>query len=401
MNKAKRMLSPVLTAMVALTLTLTLAACGGSGEGGNGAGGATVLAVDAPQVAPPRFAAQVTFGDNLSDVGSYAVGSIAGLGGGKFTINGDASAYSPELVGKTWTELLAPLFGLPAPCAAQTGLFGDPAQGLSVPVVNHPGCYGYAQGGARVTDPVGLGNAASYWPLGALTVPVATQVANHLALTGGRFQGNEIVFVMAGESDVQFLWSLLSAGAWSAGQAAGPAYAAQARENYLFINGPTAIATAAAAANDLAMLVREQIVGLGANYVVVNNVRDLTGTPLGMAEDPALRSLLRSMTETFNRALKSGLDGEPRVAQVDMYFLSRDELFNPAFYALSNTTTPACGPNALGGTSLLCNVYTNYNANPFVDVSHFMYADNLYLTPYAQWLIARQVQFGMQAKGWL
>ena len=361
---------------------------------------APLLATGAAQAAPPRFAAQVTFGDNLSDVGTYAVGSVAGLGGGKFTINGNASFYHPELIGKTWTELIAPVFGLPLPCPAQTGMQGNPAQGLSVPVVNYPGCYGYAQGGARITDPIGLGNAASWWPLGELTVPVATQVANHLAVAGGRFQGNEIVFVMAGESDVLFLWSLLSAGAWNAGQAAGPdaAAQAQARESYLFVNGPTAIATAAAAANDLAALVRDQIVAHGANYVVVNNVRDLTSTPLGNAEDPALRSLVRTMIETFNHALKAGLDGEPKVAQIDMYFLSRDEVSNPAFYAISNTTGTSCGPNAVGGNALFCNVYNTWQG---ADVSHAMFADNIYLTPYAQWLIARQVVFGMMAKGWL
>ena len=393
MKTTKCMLSLVVAPLVALMLS----ACGGGGDGG---GGSTVLAADAPQAAPPRFAAQVTFGDNLSDVGSYAVGSVAGLGGGKFTINGDASASHPELIGKTWTELIAPVFGLPAPCAAQTGLLGNPAQGLSVPVANHPGCYGYAQGGSRVIDPVGLGNAASYWPLGGMTVPVVTQVANHLAATGGRFQGNEIVFVTAGESDVLFLWSLLSAGAWNAAQAAGPYpdAQAQARANYLFNNGSTAIAVAAQAANDLATIVREQIVGQGANYVVVNNLRDLTGTPLGNAEDPALRSLVKTMVETFNRALKDGLDGEAKVAQIDMYFLSRDELTNPAFYAISNTTGTSCGPNAFGGNALLCNVFNTW---PGADVSHAMYADNLYLTPYAQWLMARQVAFGMQAKGWL
>jgi phospholipase/lecithinase/hemolysin len=389
--------------VLSLMVALTLAACGGGDGGGSGGDGNTVLAADAPRVAPPRFAAQVTFGDNVADVGTYAVGSIAGLGGGKFTINGDASAYYPELNGKTWTEMLAPVFGLPAPCPAQTGLLGDPARGLSVPVVNYPGCYGYAQGGARVNDPVGLGNLASYWPLGQMTVPVTVQVANHLAVTGGRFQGNEIVFVMAGESDVLFLWSLLSAGAFAAGQAAGPDAAAQAaaRANYLFANGSTVIAIMAAAGNDLATLVRERIVGQGANYVVVNNVRDLAATPLGNAEDPALRSLVRTMIETFNRALKAGLDPEARVAQIDVYALSRDEVFNPPFYALSNTSSPACGPNALGGTSLLCNVYTNYNANPFLDVSHYLFADNLYPTPYAHWLIARQVVWGMQYKGWL
>jgi phospholipase/lecithinase/hemolysin len=147
--------------------------------------------------------------------------------------------------------------------------------------------------------------------------------------------------------------------------------------------------------------VREQIVAHGANYVVVNNMRDLTSTPLGNAEDPALRSLVRTMIETFNQALKDGLDAEPRVAQVDVYALTRDEVGNPAFYALSNTTAPACGLNALGDNALLCNVYTNYNANPALDVSHFLFADSVYPTPYAHWLIARQVAFGMMAKGWL
>jgi phospholipase/lecithinase/hemolysin len=384
--------------VLSLTVTLVLASCGGGGGDG---GGGMVIAADAPQASAPRFAAQVTFGDNVADVGTYAVGVIAGQGGGKFTINGDASAYRPELIGKTWTELLAPVFGLPAPCAAQTGLQGDPARGLSVPVVNYPGCYGYAQGGARVTDPVGLGNAATGSPLGLLTVPVATQVANHLAVTGGRFQGNEIVFVMAGEGDVLALWSQLSAGAWTAGQSAGAEGAAQARANYLLTNGSMAIATAAAAGNDLATLVREQIVARGANYVVVNNMRDLSSTPLGNAEDPALRSLVRTMIDTFNRALKAGLDAEPKVVQIDVNALTRDEVFNPAFYALSNTTTPACGLNAFGDNSLLCNVYTNYNANPSVDVSHFLFADSVYPTPYAHWLIARQVAFGMMAKGWL
>jgi phospholipase/lecithinase/hemolysin len=104
------------------------------------------------------------------------------------------------------------------------------------------------------------------------------------------------------------------------------------------------------------------------------------------------------MIETFNRSLKAGLDAEPRVAQVDMYFLSRDELFNPAFYALSNTFAPACGQNAVGGNALFCNVY---NTLPGVDVSHFMYADMTNLTPYAHWLMARHVAAGMMAKGWL
>ena len=80
---------------------------------------------------------QIIFGDSLADVGTYAVGAVAAAGGGKYTINGDNTAINPALTGKIWTELIAAHLGLPAPCAAQTGLDGDAALGFSVPVVNH------------------------------------------------------------------------------------------------------------------------------------------------------------------------------------------------------------------------------------------------------------------------
>ncbi|HTN67797.1 MAG TPA: esterase, partial [Burkholderiaceae bacterium] len=168
-----------------------------------------------------KYNSQVTFGDSLSDVGSYAVGTVAALKGGKFTINGDHTATNPELTGKNWTEHMAAQFGLPVPCAAQTGLDGDAGQGFSVPVVNHAGCYGYAMGGSRVTNPVGPNHKLTGSALGALTVPVVTQIVNHLAAAGGKFKGDEIVFVMAGGNDLLLQLGVLSAGATAAGAAAG------------------------------------------------------------------------------------------------------------------------------------------------------------------------------------
>jgi phospholipase/lecithinase/hemolysin len=385
--------------MLSLLAAGMLAACGGDGGSGKGAGG-QVISADAPQLqyAALRFTSQVTFGDSLADVGSYAVGAVSALGGGKYTINGNATAFYPELVGRTWTEMLAPVLGLPAPCAAQTGLQGDPARGLSVPVTNVPGCLGYAQGGARVTDPIGFGHPATGAETGALTVSVATQVANHLALAGGRFQGSEIVFVMAGEGDVLELWRQLYVGAETAAQIAGPAGAADARANYLFNSGATAIAVAAQAGSDLATIVRDQIVAKGANYVVVNNVPDMAGSPFGAAQQPEMRSLIQAMVDSFNRALKAGLDTTFQVAQVDVNTWSHDEHFNPAFYGISNTTAPACGPNALYGSALFCNVYNTWQG---VDVSHFLYADWINPTPYGHWIIARQVALVMGVRGWL
>lgn len=190
-------------AIAAMALAI-LAGCGGSSpEAGD-------------QTLRVKFNSQVSFGDSLSDVGSYNVGTIAALKGGKFTINGDNTAINATLTGRNWTELVAAQLGLPAPCAALTGLDGT-APGFNVPRKANAGCYGYAQGGARVTNPVGPGNIATGAATGFMTVPLVTQVANHLAAVGGKFKGDELVLVMAGGNDVLFLLSKLSADATAAG----------------------------------------------------------------------------------------------------------------------------------------------------------------------------------------
>src|SRR5450830_1974016 len=194
---------------LAMITAVVLSACGGSS--GDPQPGAQVNRV--------KFASQVSFGDSLSDVGTYAVGTVKALGGGKFTINGDNTAINPALTGKNYTELLAAQLGLPAACAAYTGLDGSAAQGFSVPVTQHAGCYIYAQGGSRVTNPVGIGNKLTGSPLGSLTVPVATQIQNHLSLSGGKFSGTELVLVMAGANDVFVNLTTLSTQSTAAGNA--------------------------------------------------------------------------------------------------------------------------------------------------------------------------------------
>ncbi|WP_229219139.1 SGNH/GDSL hydrolase family protein [Duganella sp. BJB1802] len=197
-------------ALAAMTLAV-LAGCGGTDP------------KPGDQTLKVKYSSQVSFGDSLSDVGSYAVGTVALLKGGKFTINGDNTAVASTLTGKNWTELVAAQLGVAAPCAAVTGLDGDASKGFSVPQVAHAGCYGYAQGGARVTNPVGPGNKLTGNPLGALTIPVVTQVANHLKAVGGKFKGDEMVFVMAGGNDLLFLLTKLGNDATAAGTAAGGA----------------------------------------------------------------------------------------------------------------------------------------------------------------------------------
>lgn len=196
---------------LALLTAAVLTACGGNGSTGG------------DQALKTKFSAQVSFGDSLSDVGTYGVGTVKALGGGKFGINGDNTAINSTLTGKNWTELMAAQLGLPAPCPAVTGLDGNAAQGFSVATVAHSGCYGYAEGGARVTNPVGMGNkltGAVAGAAGALTIPVATQIQMHLTANGGKFSGTELVLVMAGANDIFMQLGGLSAAATAAGTTA-------------------------------------------------------------------------------------------------------------------------------------------------------------------------------------
>ncbi|OEZ88190.1 hypothetical protein JAB6_02270 [Janthinobacterium sp. HH104] len=454
---------------LAVLAAAVLAGCGGA------SGGDQALKV--------KYTAQVSFGDSLSDVGSYAVGTVQAKGGGKFTINGDNTKINPELTGKNWTEHLAAQFGLAAPCAAETGLEGNAAQGLSVPRVKHAGCYGYAMGGSRVTNPVGPNNKLTGSPLGALTVPVVTQIANHLAVSGGKFSGTEAVFVMAGGNDVLFQLGALQAGATAAGQAAGaaagaqafatnlamalaagatnpataaaaigaaiktasaapgatsttivgaavqaaviagntnaptlaPALAAKAQADatvtgnaagakagadYAVAQGPTLVAAMKQAGTELVALVKDQIIAKGANYVIVNNLPDVAGTPSGLSKDANTKALINAMVSAFNGELSGGLNGNAKVLLVDVFAVSHDQATNPGPYGLTNVSETACDLSAPGnilGSSLVCNG-TNLKAG---DVSHYSYADDVHPTPFNNLLLARYVAKDMVVRGWL
>jgi len=350
----------------ALFVTAVLAGCGGS-QGGD-------------QSLKIKFSSQVSFGDSLSDVGTYAVGTVAALKGGKYNVN-DVGADGSNAA-KNWTELMAAQLGLAAPCPAQTGLDGSAAQGFSVPVVNHAGCTSYAQGGARVTNPVGPGNkllGGENAVIGQLTVPIVTQIQNHLAASGGSFKGDEIVFVMAGGNDALMQLNTLQAGATT----------------------PTAAVTAMGVAGaELVGYVKNLIVGKGAKYVTVVNLPDLSTTPYALSKDAATRQLINTLVTTFNAQLQSGLSDNPNVLLIDSYTVTVDQAVNPGPYGLTNVTTPACdlthAKNPLG-SALGC---TKSNLVAGAD-EHYEFADGVHPTPYAYWLLARFVSKGMVARGWL
>lgn len=331
-----------------------------------------------------QFESLVSFGDSLSDVGSYKTPGIAAAGGGKYTVNG------PE--GKVWVERLAALLNVSAPCAAQTGLQATgQLAAFAGAVTDHAGCTAYGQGGSRVTNPVGPWNAALLaspdpatafqGQLGQLTVPLTTQVARHLAAKGGSFSGREIVLVLAGGNDL-----FMNLGA--VGTTMTPEQAV------------TAMGVAGA---ELAALVKNQIVGKGAKFVVVVNLPNVALTPSGLAAEaaaPGSKALTESAVKTFNAQLSTGLNGVGGVLYIDAYAQGVDQAANPAAYGLTNITTPACSStsplNPLPGYSLTCTTASTIGG----DVSRFQYADSVHPTPYGHQLIADKVAAEMAKLGW-
>ncbi|NML86816.1 SGNH/GDSL hydrolase family protein [Polaromonas sp.] len=395
-------------ATVALGCAIVLAGCGG-GDGGQSPG--------------VGFTQMVTFGDSLSDVGTYKVGSIAALGGGKWTVN------SPTT--KNWTEIVAAQYGLPAPCAAQTGLFPLIPGFTGAPIQNFPTCRNYAQGSSRVTSAYGPNStavqsfvstangggaagtaaAAAAAPLGLMAVPVVTQMNTHLANAGGSFSGTELVVVLAGGNDT---FMNLNGVATAAGGGAGAVGAAvlagwdTATQQAVAGGGAPAASAAQAAAvqgmaqaaTELAGYIKTLVVAKGAKYVSVVNLPDVSQTPYIASLGVQTQGLVSAMVTRFNSTLETSLAGTSGVLLVDAYTQGRAQNANPALFGLSNITIPACSTtstaNPLAGSSIAC---TDASTIPG-DTSRYEFADGVHPSPYGYKLLADFVIAKMQAVGW-
>ncbi len=380
---------------LALASSLTLAGCGGDHHAG-------------PPTTKGEFTAVVSFGDSLSDVGTYAPAtSLAGDGtppyfGGKFTTNGAAATI--------WVENLAASLGL-AVTPAEVGF-----NGLSVhcpaaadPAQEHT-CTAYGQGGARVTDPQGIGRNAD--GSGALTVPVITQIANHLARFG-KFKSGDLVLVYAGNNDVfiDFAIYALTADALQAQVAAGTLTAAEAAAQ-LALAQKAVEADVTTVAGSLATAVKTQILEKGGLYVAVMTLADIADTPFGQGFPAELRPELTNLSVVFNNALKQSL-GDAPVRIIDTFSLSKEVLANPAKYGFVNNTTPACDIAAIAaitggavtdGSSLFCNgtpgaPYNGLTAG--ADTITWQFADDVHPTTGGHRAISAVFLSQLQSFGWI
>ena len=165
----QRMLRTAQVAIAGAALAL-LAACGGGDDNNSNS---------ASNPPPSGVKMQVvSFGDSLSDAGTYSQIKL-GFGGGRFTTN----------PGQVWTQNVAQYYGDTLQPANQGG-FGIPLQAT--------GGLGYAQGGSRVTQQPGIGHADASVPNAdyaqATTTPIADQVKQYVSQHGS-FNAGQIVLL--------------------------------------------------------------------------------------------------------------------------------------------------------------------------------------------------------------
>jgi phospholipase/lecithinase/hemolysin len=232
----------------------------------------------------------VSFGDSLSDVGTYSPFASANFGGGRFTTN----------PGQIWVQNIAQYYGGTA-TPAQTGGFGTP--------LTPAGGYGYGQGGSRVTLQPGIGHAPVGTPNAdfaeATTIPVNDQVTEYLTAYGS-FNGNQLVLLNGGADDILYNLGVVQATA-AAAQAAAQAGTITPAAAQAEVAAATATATAAIsqAALDFAAVIG-RIVQSGATHVVVASVPDIGKTPQGVMSADGGVALTQS-SQLFNGTLQAAL----------------------------------------------------------------------------------------------
>lgn len=340
----RRIKDNVAIAILAGALSL-LTACGGHGNGsGIGSGAGSGASAPAGGVSLQI----VSFGDSLSDVGTYApLASV--IGGGRFTTN----------PGQVWSQDVAQYYGDTLTAAYTIDITHK---------LNAQSGLGYAEGGATVATAANTYDFLSD-VIGDIEMPVNQQVSSYLAAHGS-FNSNQLVLVWAGSNDV------LRAGAL-----------------------PAAAPTVQTAASALAQVVA-QIVQNGAAHVVVVNVPNVGLSPKGLAQ-PDGGANLTLLSQLFNTSLNAALqsDGlQGKVIQVDSYTWVNQMVanFQANGFTVSNTSF-ACDPSKTPHqTALLCSPSTYVTSN--ADQT-YMFADDLHPSTHLHALFAQYVEQQIAASG--
>jgi outer membrane lipase/esterase len=287
--------------------------------------------------------------------------------------------------GAVWPEALAARLGV---SITNERFEWGPASPLAATnaLVTTAAATNYAQGGARVTDPAGIGCG----PVGGVctssaTVPAATQVTR--ALAKGNFQPTDLVFFWAGANDVLANRNLalaeIATRVATAEAAAGRALTDTER-SAIFSAVITLFTPRMEQAAAEAVVQIKRLQTAGARRLVGMTLPNLAKTPLGVANPSGQRPLLDAFSVAFNTRFKADFAAAfPDTTQALLFDAGRfaDVLYDdPAATGLSNRDVPVCSvPASLGSSSLFCfRAPGSPFINPAVDATKSMFADGVH-----------------------
>ena len=337
-------------------------------------------------------------GDSLNDVGVF---------GARFTVQ-SADAANPY---KVWVDHIAANAGISTLCAAYDG---------NASFAPRAGCSGYAVGGAQI-NPVtlvrtsGLVNGAT---IGSDTTPMSIVQQIKDMAAGRTFGPQDLILIDGGGNDANAIASSLLEGLNPQNPLAAQALAAYATVLKDLLPAATVDAALADAASDptalinlggaymqatatmLTSAIQTELLGKGAQRVVLLNLPDLSKTPALNAQPDNAKAIVSGWAQAMNAKLQSDLGTEPKVLIIDFFGTLNGWVANKGsarigLVSLSNVTARACGSTSAASCS-----ETTLDASGPGDWRTHLFADNLHATPFANQLTANHVQAQIKAKGW-
>ena len=388
-------------AAVAVGTAAFLAGCGGASDG----------ASTTPKTTAAAFK---VFGDSIADSGTF---------GYKFTIQ-SADAANPFLI---FPEIVAANMGVSSLCA-----FFNFNGTTFVPKTT---CTNYAVGGGRVNNLTNAGAPSNATPFSIpfqMDAAAAGLTATDVVLVDGG--GNDLAdltgaFLGISQSPTGLNTYLALLGTLLPQATIGSIIGTAPNQATLAAAGG---AYAQAVGKSLAAAVKTKILAKGITKVIVVNAPDIVSTPRflavlagvtasqGSAAAAGVKSTVNAWTKAFNDALAADLSGT-NVQLFDLNGEGAKITANPAQFALTNITTPAC-PKVTGGLDSLtgqaslsapatvaaCNSASMSAASgiPVGETgadwwTRYAYSDNFHPTPALHKLIAQAINLQLAKAGWL
>lgn len=303
-----------------------------------------------------------SLGDSLSDVGVYSNAVIGGAAQGGITLPNIQYRFTdnnPNGSSQVWVEDLAIRLGLTIrPNRINPAVVGGTA---------------FAEGGARVSNPVGIGYAPGNL---ITTVPLTTQV-DRLLTQKPVLDSSDLVFLWAGANDGFTQLAMIANGAAT----------------------PTEGLTQMALEGGVMAAQVQRLRTAGAKYVVVALVPNLANTPFGAllnSQSASNGQLLSALSNAFNAQALSTVPASGAVV-VDVNKLLGDVIANPVKYGFNANAlgATACGVNsaATGPDNYFNSSLSCLNTNP----NNYIFADGVHPSAKAHTLFGQFAYSGLQA----